>query len=558
MFILLKKNCAFSGRLIQRDNGRTSVLLGRAMNCLLKRMFMIATMSVLACPAAQADGILDRIFGFVTQQPESRAAPVPHASTLIRSTLHPHHHAAQQSDGPASLSEIEKYLSSPSFSQRFRASPETAQKETQEAIDYLIHHDQTLRRGDVLVTQNGVVVFDPDGGVGGAFLVANEKHVSKQQQKRLVGLLEIDQFLRIKCTRPSLAEWEMHRRLPRDQVRTISRTKNTDVRWPTDSICGGLFASGRSVLAEPGRHQASHQDFQDRLLTRSLRAFVVRNRPVGEAAQLLLRGHNVLDYNYPSWLIGLLFCGVFVGFTWVGIFLTRRTVHGWIHKEKRANEMVGVALSSFFVLFGLLLGLLAVVTYQNFSNVSDIVDKEAGRLTALYRDFNAYPQPTGVQLLDELREYTRFTIEEGWEEQRKGIAPKGGSERIAKMFATLVSFEPVKESGKIIHAETLREFNHKIELGRARLSNVTTGLPAVLWWVVAIGAVLNIVLIWMQDMEIHVHLILGAVLAAMLGAVVFLIAELDNPFRGEVAVGPELDRTGLPNGDKSCRHGDSA
>jgi hypothetical protein len=39
---------------------------------------------------------------------------------------------------------------------------------------------------------------------------------------------------------------------------------------------------------------------------------------------------------------------------------------------------------------------------------------------------------------------------------------------------------------------------------------------------------MNIVLIWIQDMEIHVHLFLGAVLASILGAVIFLIAELDN------------------------------
>jgi hypothetical protein len=43
----------------------------------------------------------------------------------------------------------------------------------------------------------------------------------------------------------------------------------------------------------------------------------------------------------------------------------------------------------------------------------------------------------------------------------------------------------------------------------------------------------------MQDMEIHVHLILGAVLASILGAVIFLIAELDHPFRGEVSIGAD-------------------
>jgi hypothetical protein len=76
-------------------------------------------------------------------------------------------------------------------------------------------------------------------------------------------------------------------------------------------------------------------------------------------------------------------------------------------------------------------------------------------------------------------------------------------------------------------------------LRRARLNSVTTGIPAVLWCVVAIGAFLNIVLIWMLDMEIHVHAILAAVLSLFLGVVIFLVAAMDNPFRGQVSVGPE-------------------
>ena len=60
-----------------------------------------------------------------------------------------------------------------------------------------------------------------------------------------------------------------------------------------------------------------------------------------------------------------------------------------------------------------------------------------------------------------------------------------------------------------------------------------------LWWVVWIGALLNIGLIWMLYMEIHVHLILGGALSLFLGLVIFLVAVLDNPFRGEVSVGPD-------------------
>jgi len=49
-------------------------------------------------------------------------------------------------------------------------------------------------------------------------------------------------------------------------------------------------------------------------------------------------------YDYPAWVIGFLFCGTFIAFTWMGIFLTRATVHSWLHQEQRANEMVSLAL----------------------------------------------------------------------------------------------------------------------------------------------------------------------------------------------------------------------
>jgi hypothetical protein len=244
-------------------------------------------------------------------------------------------------------------------------------------------------------------------------------------------------------------------------------------------------------------------------------------------------------YDYPGWVIGLLFCGTLVAFTWVGILLTRATVHSWLHRDKRANEMVGLALSSYFVLFGLLLGLLAVATYQNYATVGDIVTNEASSLGALYREISSLPQPSRGQLQQRLREYTRYTIEEGWAQQRNGIVPKGEIVRSGLLIRSLLDFEPSSKKEELIYEDALHQSVHRAELSRARLSNVTTGLPAVLWWVVAVGAAINIVLIWMQDMEVHVHMILGAALASILGLVIFLIAELDNPFRGGVSIGPD-------------------
>ena len=79
----------------------------------------------------------------------------------------------------------------------------------------------------------------------------------------------------------------------------------------------------------------------------------------------------------------------------------------------------------------------------------------------------------------------------------------------------------------------MRQLDNLIELRRARLSNVSAGIPAVFWWVVTIGALLNILLIWMLDMDVYVHSLLGGSLALFLGVVIFMIAALDHPFRGE-------------------------
>jgi hypothetical protein len=243
-------------------------------------------------------------------------------------------------------------------------------------------------------------------------------------------------------------------------------------------------------------------------------------------------------YDYPTLYMGALFAFVFVGTTWAGIVLLRRRVRSWIHTERRANDLIGFTLSSFSVLYGLLLGLLAVAAYQNFSSVSDTVTKEASSLAALYRDLDGYPEPIRGRLQDKLRGYTRHVIEVSWPQQQRGIVPTPWSQ-ITSFFDELLTFNPTNKREEIIYAETLRQFNTFVELRRARLASVTTGIPAVLWWVVALGALINIGLIWMLDMEVHVHLLLGGALSLFLGIVIFLIAAMDNPFRGDVSVGPD-------------------
>jgi hypothetical protein len=244
-------------------------------------------------------------------------------------------------------------------------------------------------------------------------------------------------------------------------------------------------------------------------------------------------------YDYPNLIMGPLFTAAFVLTALIGQFVFRTLLAKWIHTESRTNELVGISLASFSVLYGILLALLAVGAYTNYASTDDLVSKEASCVASLYRDASAFPEPYRGALRHDLKVYVRQTVDIGWPAQRQGVIPAVGSQAITTLFNDLTAFNPPDRRSELIFAETLRQFNNLVEFRRARLTAINTGLPPVMWWVVAIGAVLNMILIWMMDMEVHVHVMLTTVLSLLLASVIFLVITMDHPFRGEVSVGPD-------------------
>jgi Protein of unknown function (DUF4239) len=241
-------------------------------------------------------------------------------------------------------------------------------------------------------------------------------------------------------------------------------------------------------------------------------------------------------YDVPSlWIVGL-FAVLFVGVCWLGIFLFSPFVRGRLSPDAGLNEIFGDFLQYFGVMYGLLLGLLAVATYQNHSDVEKAVSSEASSLAALYRDVTAYPEPQRTELKALLREYTRYVIEEAWSLQRQGLDPPGGVKRVADFQASLVSFEPQTKAQETLHEAAMRQFNSFYENRRTRLYNVDSGIPPLLWYTVGVGALINMIFIWLFDLRLRVHLLLGGLISFFLATMISLIALMDHPFRGEVGI----------------------
>ncbi|GEM30460.1 hypothetical protein NN3_14670 [Nocardia neocaledoniensis NBRC 108232] len=244
-------------------------------------------------------------------------------------------------------------------------------------------------------------------------------------------------------------------------------------------------------------------------------------------------------YGLPVWLDFLLITGVAVGLTVTAILLSRSAVQRAFGPEPGWNETVTMVLTVGGVFYGLLLGLIAAATYESYDAAQGRVADEAAAIGTLYREVSAYPEPARGILRADLVAYTRDVREVVWPALQRGEEPMGGTALVTRFQGHLLEFRPADTAQEIVHAATIDQFARFDSDRRHRINATKGGIPDVLWCTILVGGVVNLVLLCLFCLGRHAHLVLGGLFAFFLGAMIFLIAALDYPFRGDLSVSSE-------------------
>ncbi len=168
-------------------------------------------------------------------------------------------------------------------------------------------------------------------------------------------------------------------------------------------------------------------------------------------------------YDLPNWLLCVLINVVVVGLALLGLFLSRPIVRRIVGSSSKHNDLVSYFLGSMGVFYGLAVGLIAVATWENYTEVDGVVSTEAAAVTSLFRDLDGYPQPMRGRLEAMMRDYTRVVIEKEWPAHKRGIALEDGDAMLERFENEVMSFEPTQEREKILHAEVLRSLDTVVE-----------------------------------------------------------------------------------------------
>ena len=116
--------------------------------------------------------------------------------------------------------------------------------------------------------------------------------------------------------------------------------------------------------------------------------------------------------NHSLWLAALLLVGLTTGLAMLGPILVRRYVT--LERLTANNEVAGFKFAVIGVLYAVLLAFAIIVVWEKFTDAGNIVAREAGAATNVYRLSYGMAEAPATSLRARLSAYLAATISDDW------------------------------------------------------------------------------------------------------------------------------------------------
>ena len=201
--------------------------------------------------------------------------------------------------------------------------------------------------------------------------------------------------------------------------------------------------------------------------------------------------------------------------------------------------MGGGYLQTVGTIYAVLLAFVVFVVWTQSNDARRLVERQADELADVLRIAAALGGPVADRVAAAARAYAREAADREWPLLAAGASGPCATELFDRVWVELAAFEPGTAREEALFGEAVSRFS---EAGDARADLLHCGrvrLPVLLWLLLLTGAAGTVGSMYLFGVERLWPL--AAMTASLAGAVsfmLFLIRDLDNPFRGEWRVSP--------------------
>jgi hypothetical protein len=221
-----------------------------------------------------------------------------------------------------------------------------------------------------------------------------------------------------------------------------------------------------------------------------------------------------------------------------GLVLVQRLVP--IEVRQPHNDVAGFIYAVVGVAYAVLVGLILIAVWEQWEAAKITADDEASEVAEVFWVANRLPQPEGRHIQELARSYAQVVVEEEWPLMEQGKASPKAWVILDDIRDSIQNLDPSTDAQQVLYDQGLERVHDLSDARRERLLEAQEGIPGILWVVMLVGGVVTVGFTYLFGLEnTTTHMLMVAGLTLVICLILFTVAALNYPFRGDVRVGPE-------------------
>lgn len=243
-------------------------------------------------------------------------------------------------------------------------------------------------------------------------------------------------------------------------------------------------------------------------------------------------------YALPAWVLMPVTVALACILSGVALFWTRNRLTR--NDLITHNDVASAILQMLGTVLAVMMSFMVVGVWEQYDAAGQNTQIEASALSDLHHLADALPRPARTQIQTGIDRYISLVLSREWP-----LMAQGGESRQAHQTAyhiqdLVTHFKPANTQQSLVQSQALAYASQFLDARRQRIRDNQTGIPNVLWSAMLAVAVITIFFSFYFKVQQPVaqHIMVAA-LTAVITLIVVLIAELDYPFRGDIAIHPD-------------------